>query len=622
MQARPPRVQITYDVEVENSMEKRELPFVMAVISDLYGQQEERIPYDQQRLISINRDNFDSVMKIIKPMLSVRLNNDSTSKKDLKPVYDLVFTSLKSFTPDEIILQIPEGKLLIEDRKYLVDLLPKIDSNALLAKELTEIAAVDKSVDKTKAVNLANQSGLIKPEDNDETKANKVEMILAFDKHAKNRKDEQLHTIIMDCITKIDLSLSEQMDEILHNPEFQALEARWLALHKLVHKTETGKYLEIKLLNASSQDIYNDLHYATELTQSRLFKWIYEDEYGTMGGIPYSCIVFDEYFGKSEYDTRFLTLLSQIGSAAHTCLLASVKPEMFEIESFNDLHIPRDLSMIFESSEAIHWNSFRKNEESRYINLFLPRILMRTPYGPNTLPTRGFMYAETVAGHENDKFCWGNPAFAMAIQINLAVAKYGWAAAIRGPEGGGLVENLPTYSFKTQFADIAVKCPTQTQITDRRELELSNLGFISLCHKKMTDQAVFFSSQSTQKAKEYEDEYTNANAKISARMPYILNASRFAHYIKVIMRDKIGSFQSAGQIEYYLQEWIARYVLLSDEADQDTKAEYPLREAEIIVTEIESDPGQYEVKMRLRPHFQLEGVNVSLRFVAKIARVV
>lgn len=607
---------ITYDVESEGGIEKRELPFIMAVISDLYGDQQNKVPYEQQKFIYINRDNFDSVMKSISPMVNVRLNNDSTSKKDFKPTYELTFTSMKSFTPDEIVLQIPEFAVLIQDRKHLVDLLPKIDGNTSLTKELSEIAKSDKVIDKQKAIEIAQH--IVKDGDTSEIKSNKADMIMAFAKYAKNRHDIHVHAIIMDYITQIDAQLSEGMDEILHNPQFQALEARWLSIHRLVHKSETGEHLKIRILNVSSQEILVDAQYSVSFDQTILFKLIYEEEYGTMGGIPYSCIVFDEYFGKD--DIKFLTLLSQVGAAAHAPVLAGVKPGMFDIKSFNDLHVPRDLSMIFESSEAIEWNEFRKHEDARYINLFLPKILARSPYGPKTLPTRSFMYTESVDGEKNDKFCWGNAVFAMAIQINLAVAKYGWAAAIRGTEGGGLVTDLPVYTFKTQFADIAIKCPTQTHITDRRERELNNLGFIALCHKKMTDQAVFFSSQSAQKPAEYEDQYINANAKISARMPYMLNASRFAHYIKVIMRDKIGSFQSASQLEFYLQEWIAKYVLLSDDADQDTKAEYPLREAEILVSESESDPGEYHLTLRLRPHFQLEGITVSLRFVARIQR--
>jgi len=618
VQVRPPRVQITYDVEVDNKLEKRELPFVMAVISNLYGDQEDKVPYDEQRFINLNRDNFDSVIKAIRPMIKLRLSSSTILDKERGRNCELLFTSINSFSPDEIVLQVPEYKTLVQERKLLTDLLPKIDGNSALHKKLLEVAKLDTGIDKQQAEDIVSTTGFVKLDDSLDVKKYRTEMVLAFDKHAKSKKDAHLHSIIMHSIINIDTLLSKEMDEILHDPSFQALEAKWRSIYNLVMKTETGTNLKISLLSVSSEDLYNDLSYASEFDQSRLFQWIYEEEYGTMGGTPYSCVVLDEYFGKSEYDTRFLSLLSQVGSAAHAPFLVGVKPEMFEIQTFNDLHIPRDLTAIFESSDSIHWCSFRKQEDSRYVNLFMPQVLIRTPYSPETIPTRSFNYTEQVDGQKNDKFCWGNAAFAMAVQINLAVAKYGWAAAIRGSEGGGLVEGLPSYTFRTQFADIAVKCPTQTHITDRRERELSNLGFIALCHKKMTDQAVFFSSQSAQKPVEYEDPVSSANAKISARMPYVLNASRFAHYLKVIMRDKVGSFQSAEQIEYYLQEWIAAYVLLSDDASQDTKAEYPLREAEIKVTEVAGDPGQYEIVMRLRPHFQMESVTVSMRFVARV----
>ena len=355
---------------------------------------------------------------------------------------------------------------------------------------------------------------------------------------------------------------------------------------------------------------------ASDFDQSRLFKLIYEEEYGTMGGIPFSSFVADLYFDKSDADILLLRFLSSIASASHAPLLVGVKPSMFELRSFMDLHLPRDLKKIFENSDAISWNSFRDTDESRYVSLFLPYVLMRLPYGPAN-PVRSFNYVESVDGERNDTFCWGNPAYFMGIKINEAIVKHGWAAAIRGPEGGGLVRDLPAYTFKTSFGDISMKCPTQTHITDRREKELSDLGFISLCHKKMTNEAVFFSGQTVQRAKRYTSTDIDASANLSSKMPYMLNASRFAHYIKVIMRDKVGSFQSAKNIESYLQGWIAQYVLLLDEAEQNVKAEYPLREAQIKVEESQV-PGEYNVTLNMRPHFQMEGLRICLRFVAKI----
>ena len=370
----------------------------------------------------------------------------------------------------------------------------------------------------------------------------------------------------------------------------------------------------IKVLNYPLDLLYDDLKNSPEFDQSRFFKLVYEEEYGTIGGTPFSCLVLDEYFNKSSQDVHFLSLLSNVAAAAHAPLLVGVKPCMFELNSFSELHIPRELTKIFQTSDSIEWNAFRDTEDSRYISMFLPNVLLRAPYNNCS---KLFHFVEEVIGDDINNFVWGNPAYLMALKIGEAVSKYGWAAAVRGTEGGGLVQDLPTYTFKNQFADIRMTCPTQTHITDRREKELSDLGFISLCHKKMTNQAIFFSGQTVQNPKKYQDQDTNTNSIISARMPYILNASRFIHYIKVIIRDKIGSFQTPAEIEYLIQEWISRYVLLSDDADQVTKAKYPLREAVIEVKDIPNKPGEYNITIRLRPHFQLEAANISVRFVGK-----
>lgn len=618
LKLRPPRVRITYDVETSNAIEKRELPFIIGIISDLYGDQSKRVEYRYRQFINIDRDNFDSVMNSIAPLLSLKVPNLLQQKKDTKLICNMTFTSMNSFSPDIVASQIPECNALLNDRKCLVDLMPKLTYSDSIIASLTEIAKSEKPIDYSKATSIATSAGFMDDCEDDVAKNYRAELIMAFSRQVTGNNITDVYAAIMHAIANIDDKLSKQIDEIIHDSQFQSLEARWRGLYDLVDKSETGEFLKIRLLPVSIAELSSDLCNASEFDQSRTFKLIYEEEYGTMGGLPFSCIVLDAYFGKSSFDINLLTLLSQVASASHAPMLSGTKPEMFGLRSFMDLHVPRDLSKVFESSEAASWNSFRETDESRYVNLFLPCILMRLPYSAKTERVKTFNYCESVDGESNDKFCWGNAAYAMAIRISDAISKHGWAAAIRGPEGGGMVSGLPAYSFKTSFADIALKCPTQTQITDRREKELSELGFIALCHKKMTDQAVFFSGQSVQKAKKYSDPDSNANAVISTRMPYILNASRFVHYIKVIMRDKIGSFQSARQVEFYLQDWIAQYVLLSDDADQATKAEYPLREAEIIVEDVDDHPGEYNVTMRLRPHFQMEAANISVRFVAKV----
>lgn len=419
-------------------------------------------------------------------------------------------------------------------------------------------------------------------------------------------------------IAECDNSLSQQLDEILHHPDFQQLEASWRGLHHLVMSAETGERLKLRLLNVSKQELANDLEKAIEFDQSALFKKVYEEEYGTFGGHPYSCLIGDFYFDRSPADISLLTKISNVAAAAHAPFIASAHPGLFDLDSFENLHRPRDLAKIFESLECIKWNAFRRSEDARYVTLCLPHILSRMPYGPNGIPVEDMNYVENVEGTDNRKFCWGNPAYMMAERITNAFALYGWTAAIRGVEGGGIVEDLPTYTFKTTDGDIALKCPTEISITDRREKELSDLGFVSLCHCKGTDYAAFFGAQTTQRPKKYNLDDANSNAQLSARLPYILAASRFAHYIKVIMRDKIGSFMTQGNVEAFLNNWISDYILLNDDAGQEVKARFPLREGRIDVFEEPGKPGSYKAIVYLRPHFQMEELTASIRLVAKL----
>lgn len=419
-------------------------------------------------------------------------------------------------------------------------------------------------------------------------------------------------------IAEIDALIGEQLNEIMHNDDFQTLESSWRGLHYLVMNTETGTQLKLRLLNTSKKDVLGDLEKAVEFDQSALFKMIYEEEYGTFGGHPYSCLLADFEFGRHPQDFALMEKLAEVAAAAHAPLLAAANPRLFDLDSFTQLGQPRDLAKIFESAELIKWRSFRDSEDSRYMVLTLPHVLLRLPYGPETVPVEGIDFAEDVDGRDHSKYLWGNAAWALGQRITNAFSLYGWTAAIRGVEGGGIVKGLPTHTFKTDEGDIALKCPTEIAITDRREKELSDLGFISLCHCKGTDYAAFFGGQTAQKPKKYNTDFANANAALSARLPYILAASRFAHYLKAIMRDKVGSFLTAANVEEYLNTWIASYVLLTDDAPQGTKARFPLREARIDVREIPGKPGCYNATVFLKPHFQLEELTASVRLVAEL----
>lgn len=419
-------------------------------------------------------------------------------------------------------------------------------------------------------------------------------------------------------IAQIDELITAQLNEVLHTPSFQKLEATWRGLHYLVSKAETGTKLKIRVINATKGDVLKDLEKAVEFDQSSLFKQIYEEEYGTFGGTPYGLLVGDYEFGRHPQDIALLEKISNVAAAAHAPFIAAAAPKMFDMLAFSDLGVPRDLAKIFESTEMVKWRSFRASEDSRYVALTLPHTLLRLPYGPDTKPVEGVNFIEDVDGTDHSKYLWGNAAWALAERICAAFSQHGWCAAIRGAEGGGKVEGLPTHTFRTDEGEIALKCPTEIAITDRREKELSDLGFISLVHCKNTDFAAFFGAQTANKPKLYNTNEANANAHLSSVLTYILAASRFAHYIKVMMRDKIGSFTSKVTVEQFLNKWLSGYVLLMDEASQSQKAKYPLREGRVDVTEVPGRPGAFRATVFLRPHFQLEELTASIRLVAEL----
>ena len=349
-----------------------------------------------------------------------------------------------------------------------------------------------------------------------------------------------------------------------------------------------------------------------------MFKKIYEEEYGTFGGAPYGALIGDYEFGRHSQDLAMLERISQVAAAAHAPFIAAASSELFNLDSFTDLGVPRDMAKIFDTIDYGKWRSFRESEDSRYVGLTVPHVLARLPYGPETVPVENFNFKEDVDGKHHKKYLWGNAAYALGTRITNAFSLYGWTAAIRGVEGGGLVEGLPTHTFRTDDGEIALKCPTEIAITDRREKELSDLGFIPLVHCKGQDYAAFFGTQSAQKAKKYDTDLANANARLSTQLQYILCVSRFAHYMKAIMRDKIGSFMSRKDCENFLNRWIMNYVTPDDTASPAVKAQYPLREARIDVSEVSGKPGVYKAAAFLRPHFQLDELSISLRLVAEL----
>ena len=419
-------------------------------------------------------------------------------------------------------------------------------------------------------------------------------------------------------IAEIDRLISAQMNEIMHHEDFQKLEGSWRGMHYLVKNSLTGTQLKIKMMNVTKAEMLKDFERALEFDQSAMFKKVYEEEYGTFGGAPFGALIGDYEFGNHPQDMALLENISQVAAASHAPFLSAASAGMFGWDTFGEMTEVRDVSKIFDRTEYMKWRSFRESEDSRYVGLTIPHTLMREPYGAATKPTETFRFEEDVDGKDHKKYLWGNAAYSLGTRLTEAFSMHGWCVAIRGVEGGGLVQGLPTHTFETDEGEIAMKCPTEVAITDRREKEFADNGFIPLVHCKNTDYAAFFATQSANKAKKYDTDAANANARLSSQLQYIFAVSRFAHYLKAMMRDKIGSFMSRKEAEMFLNKWISKYVLENDVAPAEQKAKYPLREARVDVAEIPGKPGCYRAVAFLRPHFQLDELSVSLRLVADL----
>ncbi|GAA3583955.1 MAG: type VI secretion system contractile sheath large subunit [Pseudomonadales bacterium] len=430
-------------------------------------------------------------------------------------------------------------------------------------------------------------------------------------------------------ITRIDQMISSQLSEIMHQEEFQKLEGSWRGMHHLVMNSETSAMLKIRVLNLSKKDLHKDLSKAVEFDQSQIFKKIYESEFGTPGGEPYGVMIGDYEFSNHPNDIETLGLMSNVAAAGFCPFVSAGGSGLFGFDNWTELSKPRDLEKVFESLEYTKWRSFRDSEDSRFVTLTMPRVLARLPYGQSTKPVEEFGFEEfevdpetgMAVRPEHEDYCWMNASYVMGSRMTNAFAKYGFCTAIRGAEGGGKVEGLPAHIFRSDDGDPDLKCPTEIGITDRREAELSKLGFLPLCHYKNTDYAVFFGAQSCQKPKIYDNPDATANAAISARLPYMMATSRFAHYLKVMARDKIGSFMEADDVENWLNRWILGYVNASEGGGQEIRAKFPLADAKVKVREIPGSPGSYNAIAWLRPWLQMEELTTSLRLVAKIPEI-
>jgi len=699
---RTPRVQITYDVETGGAQSRREIPYVVGVLAPLAGQST-KVParLSDRKMVQIDRDNFDAVMASLEPRLGFSVPNTIGGGEGNLGV-DLVLSSFEDFEPINVLEQIPEISASFHQRGRLRDFLAKLDGNDDLVEALEDVLGDPKrrsalndlvgkakeAIDAARALDDAGeradavlaaigekdraagtdlgdllQKGMMTLEESQVPYA--IELIEEFltqfvatgDIDADDRDSLPiLAALVSQRVAQLDGAVSRQLNYILHHEDFQALEASWRGLNYLVMNTETSSSLKIRVLNATFEELYKDLDKAVEFDQSTLFKIIYEQEYGTFGGEPYSVLIGDYQIGRSPRDITFAEKMSNVAAAAHAPFISSAYSKLFDMEDFDELHKPRDLAKLFESAELIKWRSFRETEDSRYVTLALPKVLLRLPYHHENNPAEGVYLDEDVAvtlyelnddgevvadkagnpivltaadanGVEIEntkkevdarKMLWGNPAYILGRVITRAFEQYGWTAAIKGVDGGGLVEGLPAYTYETEEGDITLNCPTQVSITDRREKELNDLGFMAICHCKGSDKAAFFGGQTTNKARQYLTDSANANAQVSSMLPYMLASSRFAHYIKVMMRERVGSFMSKQNVSDYLNNWLSQFVLLDDGAPQALKARYPLREARVDVTEVEGKVGSFRATVFLRPHFQLEELTASIRMVADL----
>jgi len=429
---------------------------------------------------------------------------------------------------------------------------------------------------------------------------------------------------IQSMIAAIDQKLTEQVNRIMHHPEFQKLEGAWRGLHYMVNNTESDVHLKIRVMDISKQELGKNLKRfkGAAWDQSPMFKKIYEEEYGQFGGEPFGALVGDYHFDQSPPDVELLGEMAKISASAHAPFITGASPSLMQMQSWQELANPRDLAKIFSTPEYAAWRSLRDSDDSKYLGLCMPRFLARTPYGAKTNPVEEFDFEEDVADADHNKYCWANAAYAMATNINRSYKQYGWGSRIRGVESGGAVENLPLHTFPTDDGGVDQKCPTEIAISDRREAELSGCGLLSMIHRKNSDFAAFIGAQSLHKPAQYDDPDATANANLAARLPYLFACNRFAHYLKCIVRDKVGSFKEREDMQRWLNAWIMNYVD-GDPANssETTKAQKPLAAAEVVVEEVEGNPGYYTSKFFLRPHYQLEGLTVSLRLVSKLPSV-
>ena len=637
----PQHLHITYETEIGGATETRELPFIVGVLANLTPQPEEPLPnLRSRRFIEINSVNFDAVMERMQPRVTFMAENVLTDEADsAKLECDLRFCSLSDFEPYNVAGQLKPARCLLDLRRQLSDLLGLLEGNDQLGKLIYE------AIEKNGVLELfRTQSGSASPADGGDlpAKFNVIPVIAELWSSAGGSLDSpereagekllcvffgqlvrgemeilpEIQATINARVAQIDWLLSLQLNEVLHHPQFQSIEASWRGLRYLLDKTPTDPLIRIRVLNASKHELLRDLQEVAKFDQSAMFASVYEERFAINGGEPFAVLIGDYYFSRNPEDIDLLEKVSSVAAAAHAPFISAADPGLFSLDSFVNLYSARNLFKIFDSVEYAKWQYFRDSEESRYVGLVLPRMLMRDVYDNKSNIADGFAYDERVDGSDHSRYLWCNSAYAFASRLTNAFARFGWTGSIAGVEHGGLVEQLPIHAFLTDAGDVAMKCPTEVPLTEQREGELAQLGFVPLCHCRGTDYACFFSGNSVHDAQT--DERGAAAEHGWRELRYIFAICRFAHYLKVIVRDEIGGFTSRQEIETALNRWISRYVMDPADKDDVDNEPRPLRAASVHVVEMTTRPAAYNAVVNLQPELQVPPLNTPFRLVVAL----
>lgn len=623
---RAPRVQIEYGIELYGAEKKIQLPFVMGVLADLSGRSGEALPaVADRKFLDIDIDNFESRMAAICPRVAFAVPDTLRGEGDL--AVDITFDSMDDFAPAAVARQVGALAGPLAARQQLVNLVSYMDGKSgaeeLISRVLRDVAAGAARM----PIDREGFSRVLEKEFRPRTHDAKLALEEAFRTLAREALAHQdpLHAdalkAIGDILTALDHKLSLQLNMIMHHEDFQKLEGAWRGLHYLVNNTETDEMLKVRFMNISKAEVAKTLrrYKGTAWDQSSLFKRIHEEEYGQLGGEPFGCLVGDYYFDHTPADVALLGEMAKVCAAAHTPFIAGASLNLMSLASWQEFTGVRTMAARFVTAEYAAWRGLRESDESRYIGLAMPRFLARVPYGAATIPVDDFDFEEDAGDGDHRKYTWCNAAYAMAVSITRAFKLYGWCARICGIESGGAVEGLPTHPFPTDDGGVDMKCPVEIAISDRHEAELAAIGLMPLAHRKNSDFAAFIGACSLHKPFGYDDPEATANAILGARLPYLFACCRFAQYLKCLVRDRIGSFKAREDMERWLQQWIDGYCD-SDPAhsSETTRAQKPLAAAEVHVEEVEGDPGYYAARFFLRPHYQLEGLTVSMRIVSRL----